>query len=112
MTHRRNKNFTGLFQNDGANIKKYMHFRNVQSAAKKELINKEDAIYCYDIFDCIECDQPTGIWSIVFDTIHKKAEIKSFLWPGYYAFHIGHTSLFGGAYFGNGIKNKDVGFML
>lgn len=109
---RRNKNYIGLHSKDLSNVSKYMHFRNVQSATKKELLNKDDSIYCYDIFDKIEDDKPNGFWSIISDAITQKTEIKSFLWPGYFAYHIGCTKMFGGAYIGSGIKNKEVAFML
>ena len=107
---RRNKEFTGISKSELSNVNKYMHFRNVQSKVKKELMNKEDAIYRNDIFDGIADDEPKGVWSVQVNSVSMGAEIKCFMWPGYYAYH--KEGLFGGIYIGNGIKNKDVGFML
>ena len=73
-------------------------------------MNKEDAIYRNDIFDGIADDEPKGVWSVQVNSACMGAEIKCFMWPGYYAYH--KEGLFGGVYIGNGIKNKDVGFML
>ena len=42
----------------------------------------------------------------------SKVTLRSFLWPGYIAYHKANTKLFGGAYFGNGLKNVDLAFYL
>jgi radial spoke head protein 9 len=38
--------------------------------------------------------------------------LRSLKWPGYFAFHQVSTDLYGGAYFGDGIKNIELPFML
>ena len=106
------KTIQGIHPKDLSNISKCMHFRNVQFANKKELLNRDDSIYCYEIFDKIEDDKPNGYWSIITDAVTHKTEIKSFLWPGYFAYQTDNTKMFGGVYNGSGIKNEEVAFML
>jgi hypothetical protein len=38
--------------------------------------------------------------------------LRSLSWPGYFAFHKANSKIFGGCYFGFGIKNLDLSFML
>ena len=44
---------------------KYGHFRNVQSNAKRTIVNKEDGVFRNDIWDLANDDKPKGVWSIV-----------------------------------------------
>jgi len=48
------------------------------------------------------------------DTTRTQTTIRSFLWPGYIAFHDFGSSRkeYGGVYLGNGIKNSDLPFMI
>ena len=91
---------------------KYLHFRNVQLLEKKMLLESNDSIYHDDIFDPIDADLPKGAWSVQADNSGTVARIRSLVWPGYVGFHVGETGVFGGAYFGYGIKNKDLAFMI
>jgi radial spoke head protein 9 len=46
------------------------------------------------------------------DSKIKNITTRSFLWPGYFAFHRMSTDLFGSAYIGDGTKNIDLPFMI
>ena len=109
---RRNQNFNGLHMVDLINPKKYLHFRNAQLSDAKNVLKKVDAVYYSNFLDSIESDTPLGVWSMQIDNTGTKAQIKSFLWPGYAAYHIASTNKHSGVYIGNGIKNKDLAFML
>ena len=62
--------------------------------------------------DGLEADTPIGGWSMQLDSSKTVNVIRSLLWPGYYAYHVLGTNEFGGVYIGDGVKNKDLPFML
>ena len=108
----RNISFKGLSQTDLKTPAKYLHFRNVQESKKKELLDKPASIFHDDILDSIQNDLPKGAWSLQCDSMKSVARIRSLVWPGYVAYHLAETKEFGGAYFGNGLKCKDLAFMI
>ena len=89
-----------------------MHYRPPQSESKILAIEQDKAIYEEKILDALEDDTPKGVWAIN-PTISENAVIvKNLYWPGALAFHkIGSTE-FGYCYFGDGIKNHDLPFLL
>lgn len=93
-------------------IEKYYHFRNVQMHEKKILLETNESIFHEDIFDPIKADLPKGAWSIQADSSGMVTTIRSLLWPGYVAYNIASMKAFGGIYLGDGLKNKDLAFML
>lgn len=46
------------------------------------------------------------------DSSGNLSTIRSLLWPGYAAYHLAHSEKYGGLYFGDGVKNVDLPFML
>jgi len=109
---RRNENFKGLNSQELTAISKYQHFRNVQLQEKKEFIERDDALFYPNFLDSLDYDLPRGAWSIHLDCSKTIATIRSLLWPGYVAYHRANTLVFGGCYIGDGIKNKDLPFMI
>ena len=53
-----------------------------------------------------------GTWSIQSDESKTQITIRSLLWMGYAAYHRTNSSIFGGVYFGDGIKNVDLPFII
>jgi len=108
----RNAYFKGLPKTVLKSADKYLHFRNVQENQQKELLDKPESIFHEDILDPISNDLPKGAWSIQTDSMKTVSKIRSLVWPGYTAYHISEKGYYGGAYFGNGLKNKDLAFMI
>ena len=102
----------GLNKKEVLGIEHYSHFRNVQLAEKKVLLDKNESIFHTDILDGIKDDLPKGAWSIQIDISGLVARIRSLLWNGYIAYHVATTNNFGGVYLGTGLKNKDLAFMI
>lgn len=69
-------------------------------------------VFSTGFLDTIEQDTPKGSWALQIDSRVKNVTAKSFLWPGYFAFHRLSSDLFGSAYVGDGIKNVDLPFMI
>jgi radial spoke head protein 9 len=82
------------------------------SHAKKQIIEMDEAIFFKKFLDDVEDDQPKGCWSLQNDSSGLKVAITNLLWPGFIGFHQCYKNVFGYAYFGNGIKNVDLPFML
>jgi len=108
----RSRAFAGLSRTEAKSLSCYLHFRNVQSQAKRSQLDRDDAIFTYDFLDPAEKDLPQPCWSLQTDSAKELINVRSLLWPGYVAYHRACTPRFGGAYIGNGIKNVDLVFML
>lgn len=106
-----NRSFKGLNTNDITNKSKWMHFRPVSENKTKEL-NEDDAVFKANIFDSINDDTVKGSWSLQLDTTKTSCNLRSLLWPGYFASHVGGTNLYCGVYIGNGMKRADLPFMI
>jgi radial spoke head protein 9 len=109
---RKNEAFKGLCQETAFSEESYLHFRSAQTKDKKELNQKDDAIFRPDFLESIAEDDIKGSWSVQPDTTKSQVIIKSLLWPGYYSYHKLRSKIFGGVYIGDGIKNVDLPFML
>ena len=109
---RKNEAFKGLDNETAFLEESYLHFRSAQTKEKKDLNQKDDAIFRQDFLESIAQDEIRGSWSVQPDTTKSQAIIKSLLWPGYYAYHKLKSKIFGGVYIGDGIKNADLPFML
>ena len=104
--------FKGLNKDELCDLSKWMHFRPVTNTSIKERMKDDDALFHKDIFDSIIDDEVKGSWSVVTDTTKTTCNIRSLLWPGYYAVHVSGTNTYCGVYFGNGMKNVDLPFMI
>ena len=102
----------GLDKKDLVKAEKYYHFRNVLSQDKKILLETNESVFRDDIFDPIQQDTPKSAWALQVDSSGTVATVRSLLWPGYVAYNVTGTNLFGGVYLGDGVKNKDLAFML
>uniref|UniRef100_A0A7S3KNQ9 Radial spoke head protein 9 homolog n=1 Tax=Euplotes crassus TaxID=5936 RepID=A0A7S3KNQ9_EUPCR len=109
---RKNEAFKGLDHTNGFLEESYLHFRSAQIKDKKDLNQKDDAIFRSDFLESIADDEIQGSWSVQPDTTKSQVIIKSLLWPGYLAYHKLKSKIFGGVYIGDGTKNVDLPFML
>ncbi len=80
---RRNEAFKGLDAANGAHLKSYQHFRNVQDPQKKALLEKSDAPFHKDFLDSISKDAPHGTWNLQLSERSDTALIRSVSWPGF-----------------------------
>jgi radial spoke head protein 9 len=51
-----------------------------------------------------------GKWGIRHDAFRRLTTIRSFEYPGFFAFYSGVSNTVGNLYFGDGLENKDLGF--
>ena len=69
-------------------------------------------VFSSAFLDTLEGDVPMGSWSLQLNSQLSTVTVRSFKWPGYFAFHKLGTSLHGGIYLGEGTKNVDLPFMI
>jgi radial spoke head protein 9 len=107
-----NDAFSGLEVSKLEDLNCYMHLRPVEQSEKKELCAREEDIFNHEFLDNVAVD-PMSTWSVQKDPINPTiVTLRSRVWPGFLAYHRANTSVFGGVYFGDGIKNIDLMFML
>lgn len=108
---RQNDLFQGLTKEEMEKIEMYQHFRVPETTEKKELLERNEGILQTDIFDSLATDKPKGAWSLRIKEGYITF-LRNLLWPGYSFYHVATTTEFWGVYFGDGIMNKDLPFML
>ncbi|KAI9329240.1 hypothetical protein DFJ73DRAFT_860875 [Zopfochytrium polystomum] len=121
LTIKPNPLFTGLSRSDMNQLTSYFHLREGFDINSRTLVeragNFDETI---DIFETIAKDEPKGgSWSLQVEKGGHVAVLRSLLWPGYVFFHAPSSSpsssasgRFGSVYYGWGIKNHNIGFML
>ncbi|KAJ3025413.1 UNVERIFIED_CONTAM: Radial spoke head protein 9 [Siphonaria sp. JEL0065] len=113
LTLQQNPMFKGLSQSELGELTNYCHFRegfNINKKTAEERATSFDETI--DIFDAISGDDPRGVWSIQSERGGSVSLLRSLLWPGYVFFHTPSPVKWGGMYYGWGLKNQNIGFML
>ena len=108
----KNLAYTGLSYEAAGNMANYYHFRTPESARAKAGLEKPGIVRAGDFMDPIVEDSPKGAWSLAYDTSSTIATLRSFYWPGYFFYHVVESAEYGGVYFGDGLPNVDLPFML
>lgn len=109
---RPNTAFEGLSGRDAMNLSFYLHLRKPKVVPKKTLHERYNANLVYDFLDRLDEDEPRGQWAVRAARNGARVEIRSLLWPGYFAWHAPGTQEFGGVYNGTGQIASDMGFMI
>ena len=48
---------------------------------------------------------------LVWDSFKRVATLRSFAYPGFFAYYSSASNTAGNLYFGNGLRNEEVGFV-
>ena len=108
----RNEAFKGLSKDQAFSLGNWQHFRQVEQPEKVGIMQRDEAVYNHGFLDEVAADLPRCSWSLVRDCTETVANLRSALWPGFYAFHRVNTSVYGSLYIGHGIRNNDLPFMV
>jgi len=103
-----NSNFMGLSNSEAMDLENYYHFRKPE----KTLRERNGMISETEFLDSILTTHPKGGWSLQVNPTRSTVTIRSLLFPGYSFSHDIATNKFSGVYFGNGVRNADIAFML
>jgi len=107
-----NSNYSGLSYQTSQELRAYLHFRPPESLQGIALLKRPGIVKTDDFLDCIDKDAPKEIWSITHDSAGLTAYVRNLYWEGYSFYTILKTNEHGGVYFGTGVPNYDIAFML
>lgn len=113
----KNGSFSGLDDKQVSNLENWFHFSGPIKLPKKSLLEKADLAAPIDFLEQASIDVPfTGSWSIQNErgpgVDSSLIKLRSLHWPGAESCHIPNTKQFARAYFGDGLKNINLPFML
>lgn len=106
-----NKSFEGLSWEKAAQLGSYYHFRNAETPERKEVVKSDGLVRASDFLDPITEDL-NGAWTIRNDNTKTCVVVRNLEYPGHVFFHKPTTGTYGNAYIGDGLKNRDIAFML
>jgi len=104
--------FQGLSPDMAMDIKSYVHWRVPTQSDKKRAFETKGLTQTTDFLDSVDADEPTGCWSPIFEPSACLATLRSNVWPGFVAYASLAGPAYGYVYFGNGVRNDDIAFML
>lgn len=107
-----NTYFTGLSYQTALEPRAYLHLRRPEGLQGIALLKKPGIIKSGDFLDCIDKDLPAGVWTVGVNSNGTTAHVRNVFWEGYHFYTIVGTPEYGGAYFGIGVPNYDIAFML
>eukprot|EP00611_Tribonema_gayanum_P031884 TRINITY_DN9339_c0_g1_i1.p1 TRINITY_DN9339_c0_g1~~TRINITY_DN9339_c0_g1_i1.p1 ORF type:complete len:308 (-),score=61.32 TRINITY_DN9339_c0_g1_i1:89-937(-) len=107
-----NRYFEGLSYEAAGNIRNYFHCRGPETPAAAAALTRKGLVSDTDFLDPLAGDRPQGVWSLTRDTTNTMACLRSLAWPGYFFFTQIGSGEHGGVYFGTGLPNTDLAFML
>ena len=113
-THQVIRNVTncGLTHEAAGSLRNYLHFRYPENDRSKQALVKPGVVRHGDFLDNLEDDNPKGCWGVHYDPTAKYSIVRSFYWPGSYFCHEIKTGNYVSVYFGDGLPNEDILFML
>lgn len=103
--------FRGLTHLDASQLKNFQLFRYPLNNRNYNLTKREDYNYQTDFFDTLDDLVPPNSVSLQI-TDRDVCLIRSLKWPGSVFYHKLNTPYQGFFYFGNGLKNWDLLFMM
>jgi len=106
-----NEFFSGLSYHTASELRAFYHLRypeNPQGIASM----KKPGIVKADFLDAITKDTPQEMWTISQNNSGTACFIRNLYWEGYNFYALNGTPEYGGAYFGSGVPNLDLAFML
>jgi len=108
----KNKGFEGLTYEAAGTLANYYHFRSPLSSRAKAALAKPGLVRPSDFMDPCSEDSPKGVWALSYDPSGTQIALRNLYWTGYFFFHVVDSPDYGGVYFGDGLPNLDLAFML
>lgn len=108
-----NKYFQGLNESEAMRMQNYVHYREPRAKWNMNLVESSAANYSTDFLDPVNEDIPKNkSWALLRSYDNTIVFSRSLFWHGSMFFHLVDTPLYGNCYFGYGLKNYDLPFML
>lgn len=104
--------FNGLSPEQANDLNCYVHIRAPRCADKKKVFETKGLTQTTDFLDPIDQDQPKGCWSPIFEPSMCMATLRHQVYAGLVAYSSLQGPAYGYVYFGSGVRNDDIAFML
>ncbi|XP_057327111.1 radial spoke head protein 9 homolog [Microplitis mediator] len=108
----KNLTFTGLNFTECTKLESYLHKRIPQEKSNVSLTKRQDYNFALDFLDPIDMDLPKECWSLQPYFKDNLIIIRNLYWPGMTFYHKLNSSEYGSIYIDDGIKNKNLSFMI
>ena len=106
-----NEYFAGLSFHTSAEFRAYFHFRYPENPQGIAVMNKAGLVKT-EFMDCITKDLPVEMWALSQNGAGTLSFIRNLYWEGYTFYAVVNSPEYGGVYFGAGLPNQDIAFML
>jgi len=108
----KNNNFETLSRSDANKLSSYLHFRTPRDPFAVSKYRKAAAMNDTEFLDPITTDLPRGCWRLQSKKAGLEVSIKNLLWHGFeFKYNVGEPQC-AQAYFGQGIRQNDLIFMI
>lgn len=108
-----NKFFRGLNDSEASRLQNFVHYREPRNKWNINLLESSAANYSTDFLDTVYEDIPKNRSFCLTHSYDGMLVLsKSLLWHGSVSFHVLNTERYGNIYFGHGLKNYDLPFMM
>jgi radial spoke head protein 9 len=116
-----NGTFEGLSSSVATDLSSYFHFRAPKGESQQAALARPGLVRPSDFLDPLTSDGfgaesdsrgSSPLWSLSMHPSQSHALLRSLLWPGAVAFQQVGGKAWGWAYFGNGLVNEDIAFMV
>jgi len=107
-----NPYFEGLSYSSALLPTSYLHFRKPESLTGIAMLKRPGIIKSGDFLDCIAKDVPGEVWVVSPNSAGTQAYVRNMYWEGYGFYTVCNSGEYGAAYFGIGVPNYDIAFML
>jgi hypothetical protein len=134
-----NSNFQGLSFATSSELRAFLHMRSPMRLRGQAIMNKPGILKTDDFLDCIDMDGPKGktiflyhhfliqlliifllrvtlrlleMWCISHDNSAATVFVRNLYWDGFSFYSVLKSTEYGCAYFGNGVPNYDIAFMM
>lgn len=108
----RHSQFQGLSYGGALEHKAFVHVRPPESPLGREMMAKGGAAFSSDFLDSIASDRPREMWVLAYNAAATQVHVRNLFWDGFHAYAVLNSAEYGAAYFGLGVPNVDIAFML
>eukprot|EP01083_Nonionella_stella_P072631 195884_1 len=108
----KDKEFKGLDSAAVGVLSSFVHFRPARGKRTLQTLRGKSVIIGAKFLDPLSEDIPNGVWTMRTDDPRLTVTLRNHAWPGYEFRHQLRTPNYVSAYFGTGVPNTDLVFMV
>jgi len=105
-------NYQGLSYLTSLELRAYLHIRRPEGLQQQALLRRPGIIKTDDFLDCIDKDAPKEMWAISHDNSATMVTVRNLYWEGFGFYAILKETEYGCAYFGSGVPQYDIAWMM